>query len=147
LRIAAISLVVAALSVTVAQARIAGVQVIPPRPTIADSVSVRVAGDFPDGCWSVSPVTCGPHVDGTIGISVDAVDHATVPGACPLVFVTYVDSCRYGRLPAGDYQVVFTEHHTSIRDPKSQQLVVSFSVTDATPVRPSTWGTLKLIYR
>ena len=145
---AALVILVVVLPMTVARANITGLDVIPSQPTIADSVSIRVAGEFGDGCWKVGPADCGAVSGGSISIRVEAVDRWQPPmTACPLIVVSYDDTCRYGRLPAGDYHVVFTENHTSLRDPTPQQKTLDFTVSDATSVGRTTWSRLKLIYR
>ena len=130
-----------------AAAEITLLEVVPAHPTIADSVSVRVEGQFLDGCWLPSPVDCGLVFGATITIHEHATDHWQPGSVCPLVLMTYSATCRYGRLPAGPYRVVLNETHDSRRDPLPQQQSLTFIVSDATPVRLSSWARLKLLYR
>jgi hypothetical protein len=145
-RVLAILLLVAALPVaTRARATISVLEVIPAQPTIADSVSIHVAGYYPNGCWHPGPVVCGFLAGHSISISEHAVEDTM--RFCPLIVPEYGATCEYGRLPAGIYQVVFTETHTSVHDPLPQQRTLNFRVSDATPTRLKTWGRLKLLYR
>ena len=139
---------VAALLPTVTHASIDSLYVIPPQPTITDSVSVRVVGSFPNGCFRRTPVDCGPLEGFSINMSVNAIFFRDTMSICPPYIVTYASTCEYGRLPVGSYQVVFTETVTSsLFPPLQQQRTVTFMVNAPTPVRTMTWGRLKMLYR
>lgn len=131
------------LPMSVARAHITGLDVIPAHPTVGDSVSIRVAGFFPDACWSVQPAVCGWGFN----IRVEGIDRWPNPPYCAQVTVDYADTCRYGVLPAGNYQVVFIENGTSSRAPSPESRTLNFTVSDATPARRTSWGQLKIIYR
>ena len=128
-------------------AAITTLEVIPAHPTISDSVFIRVGGQYLDGCWAPGAVDCGVVSGNFVAIREHAVDHWQPGGACALVIMTYSAVCPYGRLPAGQYQVVLTETHDSLRDPFQQQRTLTFVVSDATPVRAASWARLKLLYR
>jgi hypothetical protein len=130
-----------------AAAEITVLEVVPAHPTIADSVSIRVEGQFLDGCWNPSPVDCGLVSGTSITIHEHVADHWQPGSSCPLVLMTYSARCVYGRLPAGQYRVVLNETHDSLRDPLPQQRSLIFTVSDATPVRLSSWARIKLLYR
>ena len=135
------------LPVPAARATITGIQVIPANPTVADSVDVRVTGLFLDGCWSVGPADCG-LASNSISIAVYAADSWQPGVTCLLLIVDYDETCHYGRLPAGDYHIVFTEFHLSLRDPNPRQASLDFSVgSGPTPAARTTWGRLKALYR
>ena len=140
---------VAALLPTVTHASIDSLYVIPPQPTIMDSVSVRVVGSFPNGCYRRTPMYCGTVADFSINMRVDAIFFRDSSSFCPPNIVTYAGTCEYGRLPVGSYQAVFTETVTSSQFPipLEEKRTVTFMVIGPTPVRTMTWGRLKMLYR
>jgi hypothetical protein len=71
------------------------------------------------------------------------------PGFTCLEFPpSYVGTCVFGRLPAGDYVARFTEVHAGGYDPIPTTVQTrSFTVSAVTPVSRRSWGALKTIYR
>jgi hypothetical protein len=119
---------------TLAGAGITGVEVVPGSPTVNDSVTVTLSGEFFDGCWHPGSGQCGTVEEFLINPSIYVID-VWEPGAiCPMVIVDYSFSCEYGRLGAGHYVVSFTEEHESLREPAPDVLVVEFDVVVPTAI-------------
>ena len=112
-----------------ASARIIAVEVVPSNPTVNDNVTIRLSGDFADGCWHPGPGQCGSVDGGVISPSIMVIDVWQPGGICPMVIVDYSFSCEYGTLAAGHYTVNFTEEHESLREPSPEMLSVEFDVT------------------
>ncbi|MFH1220091.1 MAG: hypothetical protein V1694_06515 [Candidatus Eisenbacteria bacterium] len=111
-----------------AAAGITSVEVIPSAPTVNDIVTVRVSGDFNDGCWDPGLHECGAVAGFTITPTIWATDSWQPGGVCPMMMVPYFFSCEYGRLEAGHYVVTVTEEHRSLRDPFPDVFSVEFDV-------------------
>jgi len=104
------------------------VEVSPCNPTARDSVTVRVGGYYPDGCWHPQPGQCG-EVDGTsITVTVRATDFWQPGDYCLMWIVPYCLACDYGTLKPGHYTVTVIEEHDSLRDPLPNTSVVEFDV-------------------
>jgi hypothetical protein len=131
----------------VSEAVISSVTIGPPDPTEDDFITVTASGWLSDACWSISGFDCGAPVAGQISLDVYALD-VWVPGeSCAQVIIPYWCHCDYEPLPPGHYVLTVTEHHESLRDPLPDVVVIEFDVAPVTPVRETTWGQIRALYR
>ncbi|HVR76020.1 MAG TPA: hypothetical protein VMT52_16935 [Planctomycetota bacterium] len=99
-------------------AYLGSVALVPPQPTVKDQVTVKISGDFPDGCWRFQGYSQNVQ-PGRITINVGA---SVVAGACTQALVPYTLEADLGVLPAGHYELTVT-------DPQESK-TVGFDVTD-----------------
>jgi hypothetical protein len=131
----------------VSAAAIYSVTIAPTNPTEDDPITITVAGWFGDGCWSISSFDCGTPVDGQISFDVCALDAWLPGGDCTQMMVPYSSACAYDQLVAGHYVVTVTEHHESLRAPVPDVVVTDFDVAPTAPVKGTTWGRIRALYR
>ncbi len=144
-----LALVAGSLVGLLSQPAAASITIIPPQPTVQDSVKVKVYSQFPMACWRDLSQDCRDCLSDTLSVTVD-VDycHGRPSCICAAFPYSYQRVCNFGLLPAGTYTVTFTELHSNVYDPISTfTQSVRFVVSNVTPTRTTTWGRLKLLYR
>ncbi len=129
----------------VATAWIESITITPEGPHQNEPVSIRVAGYFPNLCWSLVSTSCDSLRGYNIYLSLQGFD-TNVPD-CYQQLVPYIFSCDYPSLAPGAYTVHATEFHDSQRDPDPWIQERAFEVTRTVAVERTTWGCLRLMYR
>ncbi len=96
-----IGLLLAAAGFASAQVGVAQVEIIPSAPTPQDSVTVKLSGEWPEGCVPRDP---------SVTVSSNQIRIATVrpAGACTAVVLPFTLTVPVGRLAAGVYDVIAT---------------------------------------
>jgi hypothetical protein len=111
-----------------AQASIVNIKVDPPNPDCSDNCTITVEGHFSDGCWMVTD-SDRQRTDNIFRVSIYAHD-AWQPGtACVTILVPYLIEWPVGKLAKGNYEILVYEYHNSLRDPTTEFLQKSLTVT------------------
>ncbi len=122
-----------------AQSYIHTFTIVPEEPQDGDTVSLIVAGDMPDGCWSLA------NVDGYL---ISLADGAAEEIDCIMVLVPFEATFELGALMTGVHQVLISEFHDSVRNPGLWTHTVQFTVGNPpTPAPTSNWSRIKALYR
>jgi len=111
------------------------IALIPPAPSEADSIAVRIAGWLPNSCWSMEYEARGETMH--IFLYPLPVD------LCAQVVLPFTIEWELGLLPPGEHRLRIVEH-----DPQGlEQFGLTFSVDGTVNTRKTTWGDLRLRFR
>lgn len=104
-----------------------GISTSPSQPAPADSVSVRVEGNLPSGCYS-TPSIAATRTGASIAVRLNT---TVEPGPCTLALVPYDVTTDVGKLAAGNYTVTVT--YSENGGPTGAAATLSFSVVAPRP--------------
>ncbi|KPJ59376.1 MAG: hypothetical protein AMJ46_11620 [Latescibacteria bacterium DG_63] len=139
LPLAAVTVLVGLTLPLLAEANIQEVGVVPPQPSMCDSVSFHVTGYFTDGCWHYDgyDVTILPTMGPFTAYMMRILCHREDGAACPLVIVPYEVSHDLGTLSPGPYTLLVVEVDSQDSTTFYDQRGISFSVSESCgPVEP-----------
>lgn len=124
------------------------IQISPAEPIVGETVTITVAGEMPDSCWSLTGHNCLDVVGQEIGLEIFTYDCAGRGcEICLAMLIPFEVSCTYVFSAPGIYNVLAVEVWDSLRPVFSVDLTTSFEVLDSVAAEARTWGTIKALYR
>lgn len=122
------------------------VVVMPEQPEEGDILAVSVLGYLSDSCWELTG-TSQEVVGQEIRAFIDLLD-SWEPGIdCLTVIIPFEGFFEFPGLAAGDYTLVITERHESLRDPEDQVIVLPVEITGPVAGPAASWSAVKARYR
>lgn len=120
----------------------------PDRPLTNDIVRFRIRGMLTDLCWWEHPAyTCQRTTEHNVEVRILAVDSFEEGDTCDGIRVPYNFVCEMDPFPEGNHTIHIVEAHRSIREPDPIEATFTFHVGPMTPVRPTSWGAVRALYR
>jgi len=143
-----LSLLLTTVVVSSASAHLWYISVTPESPQVGDTVRVKVYGEMPDDCWSITSADWDWRTYNLLAADVysyDCLDRECF--GCATSVVPINTSFEFTPKEPGFIYVIATQYRDSVWDPGTTELRNDFKVRELTVTVRSSWSVIKATYR